>query len=571
MKASAGGTDSARRAVLANVRQALAAPVEGLVGYGDLICERVAAGGFEQFQPDANRILAAARDLADLVNRLLDEETSRTLFATQTAADAEKGLRHDLRTPINAIKGYGEMLLEDLDDLGEQTLRSDLEKLLAEADRLLAQLGSIVDFSRGNVEDAAEALGADAIGAALANLMDEIPSADDAPPPEETGYILVVDDIESNRDLLSRRLVADGHRVATAGGGEEALAMLAAADFDLVLLDLMMPGINGFEVLARMKRGPNLKGVPVVMVLALDDTASVIRCIEAGADDYLPKPFNPTLLRARIKSGLEEKQWMDEEKRQKRFIREAFSRFVAPAVVNELIAAPERLSLGGKRQELTVVFTDLADFTTLIENEEPANVLPVLNRYLDSLCQIVLDHGGTIDKIVGDALHAFFGAPLEQPDPPGPGHGLRSGSRRLRVRLRGGGGRPCPRFRCYPHRCPHGHGRGRQFRWRHFLRLHGPRRRGEHDGPHGERQQAPGDPGLRHRRHGAALPGGQVPARLHPGAERQEHRRRGFRAARGGGRGGTRDPGLPRGLPPYGGRGSRGAGGVPAAFRDIPP
>ncbi len=418
MTASAGGADSARRAALANVRQALAAPVEALVGYGDLIRGGVAAGGFEQFQPDANRILAAARDLADLVNRLLDEETSRTLFATQTAADAEKGLRHDLRTPINAIKGYGEMLLEDLEDLGEETLRSDLEKLLAEADRLLAQLGSIVDFSRGNVDGAAEALGADAAAAALANLMDEIPAADDAPPPEETGYILVVDDIDSNRDLLSRRLVADGHRVATAGGGEEALAMLAAEDFDLVLLDLMMPGINGFEVLARMKRDPNLKGVPVVMVSALDDTTSVIRCIEAGADDYLPKPFNPTLLRARIKSGLEKKQWMDEEKRQKRFIREAFSRFVAPAVVDELIADPERLSLGGKRQELTVVFTDLADFTALIENAEPADVLPVLNRYLDSLCQIVLDHGGTIDKIVGDALHAFFGAPLEQPDHP---------------------------------------------------------------------------------------------------------------------------------------------------------
>ncbi len=223
MTASAGGADSARRAALANVRQALAAPVEALVGYGKLIRGGVAAGGFEQFQPDADRILAAARDLADLVNRLLDEETSRKLFATQTAADAEKGLRHDLRTPINAIKGYGEMLLEDLEDLGEETLRSDLEKLLAEADRLLAQLGSIVDFSRGNVKDAAETLGADAAVAALAKLLDDIPPADTAPPPEETGYILVVDDIESNRDLLSRRLVADGHRVATAGGGEEAL------------------------------------------------------------------------------------------------------------------------------------------------------------------------------------------------------------------------------------------------------------------------------------------------------------------------------------------------------------
>ena len=234
----------------------------------------------------------------------------------------------------------------------------------------------------------------------------------------EPARILIVDDEPFNREVLEQELELLDYETLTAVDGRDALRRLSEDAVDLILLDIMMPEVDGFEVLRRLKADVGLRHIPVIMISARDDLASVIRCIEAGADDYLPKPFNPTLLRARIKSGLEKKRWMDEEKRQKRFIREAFSRFVAPAVVDELIADPKRLSLGGKRQELTVVFTDLAGFTALIENAEPADVLPVLNRYLDGLCQIVLDHGGTIDKIVGDALHAFFGAPLEQPDHP---------------------------------------------------------------------------------------------------------------------------------------------------------
>ncbi|MDP7602849.1 MAG: response regulator [Alphaproteobacteria bacterium] len=415
MSAQAATDARARRAALANIRQALGAPVEALVGYGELICGGL-ADELADLKPDAERILSAARDLSGQINRLLEDEASQALFGSQSVGEAEKLLRHDLRTPINAIKGYGEMLLEDLEDMGEGVLRPDLEKLLAEADRLLGQLGSIVDFSRGDLGDAGARLGADA-AAVLDDLVAHAREDNDGPP-EETGRILVVDDIESNRDLLGRRLLADGHQVAMAESGEEALDMLAGGDFDLVLLDLMMPGLNGYEVLAHMKGDPRLKGLPVVMVSALDETSSVIRCIEAGADDYLPKPVNPTLLRARIRAGLEKKHWLDEEQRQKRFVREAFSRFVAPAVVDQLIEDPERLSLGGRRQEITVVFTDLAGFTALIEGAEPAHVLPVLNRYLDGLCSLVRDHGGTIDKIVGDALHAFFGAPLEQPDHP---------------------------------------------------------------------------------------------------------------------------------------------------------
>ena len=409
----------ARHAALANMRQELHAPVEALAGYAQILHEEASREGVDDMLADIDRIRTAADDLSRLVERLLDEETARELFEKEDLISTEKSLRHDLRTPINAIKGYSEMLLEDLEDMGAERIRPDLDRLLAESDRLLSQLGTIVSFSQGEMDGAALESATAVAATTMSNLVEgKRPVGEGRVSPEETGHILVVDDIEANRDLLARRLSGDGHRVATATGGEEALAMLQAEEFDLVLLDLMMPGVNGFEVLARMKADSELRSVPVVMVSALDETDSVIRCIEAGADDYLPKPVNPVLLKARIASGLEKKKWADDERQQKRFIRQAFSRFIAPQVVDQLIADPSKLTLGGKRVELTFVFTDLAGFTTLIESSEPSVVLPVLNEYLDALCRIVLEHGGTIDKIVGDALHAFFGAPLEVADHP---------------------------------------------------------------------------------------------------------------------------------------------------------
>ena len=409
--------ERAQRARLSYIRQCLLAPAGAIVGYAELLGEEAADGALEDMAADLDRVLEASHNLYSMVDRLLAGDAAQELFHGADWQAAQQKMRHDLRTPINGIKGYGEMLLEDLEDFGGEHLRVDFEKLLSEVTNMLARLNLIVDFSKGggDANETGDAVKVDE--SMVAGLLKSIkPVAPSKLLPEETGHILVVDDLEPNRDLLSRRLKKDGHRVAMAAGGAEALAMLRAGSFDLVLLDLMMPGMNGFDVLAEMKRDEELMLVPVIMVSALDETDSVIRCIEAGADDYLPKPINPILLRARIKSGLEKKAWQDREREQKRFIRQAFSRYISPDVVDQLLANPEKLSLGGERLEITCVFTDLAGFTTLMESAEPSVVLPVLNQYLDGMCTIVRDKGGTIDKIVGDALHVFFGAPVEIPD-----------------------------------------------------------------------------------------------------------------------------------------------------------
>src|SRR5581483_1150890 len=191
------------------------------------------------------------------------------------------------------IKGYGEMLAEDAESDGHTGLLADLGKLLAAADGLLKRIDALVNF---NVSDSAAANEAGAIDAVRA-----FRSVAQGPARAEIkGRILIVDDNPSNRDLLHRQLVRGGHTPVEAEGGHAALQKLIEEKFDLILLDLLMPEISGYEVLHRLKEELSTRDIPVIIMSALDDLDSAIRCIEAGAVDYLSKPVDSTLLHARI-------------------------------------------------------------------------------------------------------------------------------------------------------------------------------------------------------------------------------------------------------------------------------
>ncbi|MBI3504231.1 MAG: protein kinase [Proteobacteria bacterium] len=276
-------------------------------------------------------------------------------------------LRHDLRTPVNQIVGYTEMLMEDVDGADPRSaLFSDilnaarevldrintalpptggtsdadltalLESLVAPQRRILAAIATLgggstdAQFSDDlqKIADAAlrltrpttlaslrEAVGSDTAAPA-------VPRPPSAASPERASpdvhrvaaaRVLVVDDDAGNRAVLERRLAREGHTVVQAEHGAAALALVAKTPFDLVLLDVLMPGIDGLDVLERLKGNPATHDIPVIMISALDDLSSVVRCIEFGAEDYLPKPFDPVLLRARIGAALEKKRLRDRE------------------------------------------------------------------------------------------------------------------------------------------------------------------------------------------------------------------------------------------------------------------
>ena len=211
-------------------------------------------------------------------------------------------LIHDLRTPLNHIIGYSEMLIEQAKEQGNVDFVADLQTTHAAGKRLLSLITD--NFHSIPLPDTRVT--------SAAPIKPEA-SADAPVGSAQQGFVLVVDDVENNRDVLSRRLERQGYVVATAGDGRQALDRLRAEKFDLVLLDIMMPEMDGYEVLQRLKADEQLRHIPVIMISALSELDSVVRCIGMGAEDYLPKPFNPVLLKARIGACLEKKHARDRE------------------------------------------------------------------------------------------------------------------------------------------------------------------------------------------------------------------------------------------------------------------
>ena len=226
--------------------------------------------------------------------------------------------------------------------------------------------------------------------------------------------ILIADDDLVNRELLRRLLEQDGHAVVAAANGAEALGLFAQEEIDIVLLDIIMPELDGIAVLERLKATPAGKHVPVIMISAVDETESVVRCIEAGADDYLPKPFNPVILRARINAGLTKKRLHDLERAR---VHDVFCRFLPDHVVDDVLErTDDDLRLGGVSSVGTVMLTDLRGFTAFTEKRTPELVIIALNRYFDETSDAILEHGGTLVAYRGDGFLAAFGAPIEVED-----------------------------------------------------------------------------------------------------------------------------------------------------------
>jgi class 3 adenylate cyclase/CheY-like chemotaxis protein len=403
------------------MRQQLLAPADAIVGYCEILREEAGRIGGDDFAEDLARIAAAAQALYNLVDQRLGEETASELSQGGDVDVAQRILRHDLRNPLNAIKGYGEMVLEDLEGLDDQILTPDLVKLLGEVNRLLAQLDDIVDFSRLFDGDGSSAELAQS-SAMVSGILDTVRPVAGAPTTAaETGHILVVDDIEANRELLSRRLAREGHDVAVAAGGVEALEMLRRDEFDLVLLDLMMPDLNGFEVLAQMKADDGLRNVPAIMISALNEMDSVIRCIEAGAEDYLSKPFDPVLLRARINACLEKKLWRDRENlyldqlEVEKAKNEKLLLSILPGKVVERLNKGETI-IADRFDDVSVLISDLVGFTEFSAGTPPADLVEYLNWLFSHFDILASELEVEKVKTIGDSYMVVAGMPQARAD-----------------------------------------------------------------------------------------------------------------------------------------------------------
>lgn len=219
--------------------------------------------------------------------------------------------------------------------------------------------------------------------------------------------LLVVDDNKVNRMALSRSLELQGHLVETAENGQEGLEKFRTGTFDLMLLDIEMPVMNGFEVLEACLNDLDLRQIPIIMTSAVDELDAVVKCVELGAEDYLVKPINPVLLRARVNASLEKKRLRDEQ-------RKLFRTFATKEVAEELLRTG--FSLGGQLVTASVLVADIRSFTTIAESQDPSDSIELLNQYFSMMFDAVTHNGGIINQIVGDGLLAVFGAPIYYED-----------------------------------------------------------------------------------------------------------------------------------------------------------
>ena len=227
------------------------------------------------------------------------------------------------------------------------------------------------------------------------------------------GHVLVVDDNRINRLKLSRALTQRGHTVSEAENGRVALEMLRAELFDLVLLDILMPEVDGFQVLREMKDDTTLRDVPVIVISALEEMDSVVKCIEMGAEDHLPKDFDPVLLNARIGASLEKKRLRDEVVEQLKFIREIFGKYVPESVAKQIVAS--KGALEPKQLKATILFSDIENFTGTAESIPPKQVVQMLSEYFPAVIEPITANGGVVNQFQGDAMLVTFNLPVEDP------------------------------------------------------------------------------------------------------------------------------------------------------------
>jgi class 3 adenylate cyclase len=224
---------------------------------------------------------------------------------------------------------------------------------------------------------------------------------------EAAARLLIVDDNKVNRLLLSRNVELQGHRAAVAVNGRVALEMLRSEAFDLLLLDIEMPEMDGFAVLEELKADVRLRDLPVIVTSSVEGLDNIVRCIGLGAEDYLPKPVNPVLLQARIGASLEKKRLRDQQK-------ELVRRFATSEVAQDL--QESGFALGGKRMHASVMFADIRGFTALVESQPPEETIELLNAYYALTFEAISSHGGVVNQMIGDGLMAVFGAPLPLAD-----------------------------------------------------------------------------------------------------------------------------------------------------------
>ncbi len=375
---------------------------DAIVAHADVLIQQFADRQQQEHLEDAERIRDAGCGLLVAVDSLLPLIQNGESFAA---------LRHDVRNTVGLVSGYAEILEDEVAPRGE-ALR-ELKRIQSCAARFLSSL------------DTLSALASDLAGELT--IVDDLIhtlAANTSNRSESTlgRKVLLVDDNCNNRELVGIQLNRLGIEVVEARSGAEAIEALATKAIDLVLLDLMLPDINGYDLLKQIKQDKARRNLSIIIISGVKDEQSAIRCIEAGASDYIVKPVNATLLRARVSALLERKLWEDKESAYLSnlevsydFIRKVFGRYISNDVMQRLLYDGDGLTLGGERRVVTILLADIRSFSIISQQLSPEDCVRLLNNYFAVMTNIIMSYQGTVDEFIGDGILAIFGAPLSDP------------------------------------------------------------------------------------------------------------------------------------------------------------
>lgn len=407
---------------LSKLRHALRTPLNQIIGYCEMLMESAEEFGANAILRDLKRIHTSGGQLLALINDALAP------WKVETGKIDVETMRRDMRVPLNAIIGYAELCLDESTQVGKESLVADLKKILKAANNLHK-------FFEDEAFSAQIAIGSNAANSGLsaeatlgstAGITSPLPTSNAAidlvapQQPLQTAQLLVVDDDDMNREMLCRRLQKLGYDVTESINGREALETLKAGNYDLVLLDILMPELDGFQTLEFIKADQRLRHLPVIMLTALDDVESTVRCIEAGAEDFVPKPFNPVILRARITASLEKKRLRDQEQaylaqlQSERSKSERLLLNVLPRAVADRLKSGER-TIVDSFLDATVVFADIVGFTRIASRNSPNRTVQLLNDLFSNFDRVAEQHQLEKIKTIGDSYMMVGGIPTVNP------------------------------------------------------------------------------------------------------------------------------------------------------------
>jgi class 3 adenylate cyclase len=407
---------------LSKLRHALRTPLNQIIGYCEMLMESSEEFGANAILRDLKRIHTSGGQLLALINDALAP------WKVETGKIDVETMRRDMRVPLNAIIGYAELCLDESTQAGKESLVADLKKILKAANNL-HKFFEDEAFSQQvaiGSNAANSGLSAETVLGSTAGITSPLPTGNAAidlvapAQPLQTAQLLVVDDDDMNREMLCRRLQKLGYDVTEAVNGREALEMLKSGNYDLVLLDILMPELDGFQTLEFIKADQRLRHLPVIMLTALDDVESTVRCIEAGAEDFVPKPFNPVILRARITASLEKKRLRDQEQaylaqlQSERSKSERLLLNVLPRAVADRLKSGER-TIVDSFLDATVVFADIVGFTRIASRNSPNRTVQLLNDLFSNFDRVAEQHQLEKIKTIGDSYMMVGGIPTVNP------------------------------------------------------------------------------------------------------------------------------------------------------------